>query len=161
MGTSPYFNFASLIALLAALAFSLPFVVRLAEMFGIDRSFGIFVTLATMIVALAFVVVRNRVRHKERILARIAQIKTQIEKKPQELTSYSYQSDHLADLYLTLGKNQEALVAFREYLAVLEPLVESTESTEEAKDASEDLKSIHLKEKERVILAIERLTQDL
>jgi len=82
MGMSPYFNFASLIALLAALAFSLPFVVRLAEMFGVDRSFGIFVTLATAIVALAFVVVRNRVRHKERILARVAQIQTQLEEKP-------------------------------------------------------------------------------
>ncbi len=150
MGTSPYFNFASLIALLAALAFSLPFVVRLAEKLGIDRSFGILVTLAAAFVALAFVFIRNRLRHKERIVSRIGQIRTQIEKKPSDVASYSYQSDHLADLYLTLGQKSEALGAFEEYLKVLEA------NLKERDEASE-----HLKEKDRVILAIERLTQDL
>lgn len=149
MGTSPYFNFASLIALLAALAFSLPFVVRLAEKLGIDRSFGIVVTLATALVALAFVVIRNRLRHKERIVSRIAQIQTQIDKKPSDVASYSYQSDHLADLYLTLGQRTEALAAFQDYLKVLEGSLKADDTSE------------HLKEKDRVILAIERLSQDL
>ncbi len=144
MGTSPYFNFASLIALLAALAFSLPFLVRLAEKFGIDRSFSILVTLATAIVALAFVVVRNRLRHKERILARIAQIEAQIEDAPEKAASYSYQSDHLADLYLTLGQKQKAVDAFERYLQIVE-----------------DQQVEEKREKERVIIAIERLKKDL
>jgi len=155
MGTSPYFNFASLIALLAALAFSLPFVVRLAEMAGLNRSFGILVTLAAAIVAFAFVVVRNRLRHKERIVARIAQIQSQRKANPSELSSFSYQSDHLADLYLTLGKKQEALVTFQEYLKLLEQQNDS-----HSEDNSED-NSEHIKEKERVILAIEHLAQDV
>lgn len=151
MGRSPYFNFASLIALLAALAFSLPFIVRLAEKFGIDRSFGIFVTLATALVALAFVVIRNRLKHKERILARIAQIQTQIEERPDEIESYSYQSDHLADLYLTLGQNKEALDSFEAYLNILNSLKDS----ENASNAEQQ------KEKERVILTLQRLKQEL
>ena len=154
MGTSPYFNFASLIALLAALAFSLPFVVRLAEKLGVDRSFGIVVTLAAALVALAFVLIRNRLKHKERIVTRIAQIQQQIDKSPSDLTAYSYQSDHLADLHLTLGQNQEALDVFQAYLKLLE---EAENQQKNNSDEHYEANSEQLKEKERVILAIERL----
>jgi len=58
-------------------------------------------------------------------------------------------------LYLTLGKNQEALGAFQDYLRLLEEKTGINDQyQEESNDASE-----HIKEKERVILAIERLVQ--
>ena len=161
MGTSPYFNFASLIALLAALAFSLPFAVRLAENMGIDRSFSIFVTLAAAIVALAFVVVRNRLKHKERIVARIKQIQLQIEANPSEKASYSYQSDHLADLYLTLGQHKEALSTFESYLELMTSSSSTASKNTASKDKASDEDAEHQKEKERVILAIKRLKQEL
>ena len=58
-------SYAALLALLAALAFTLPFLARLAENIGIPRSYGIIVTLALGIVLATYAWLRWHLRNED------------------------------------------------------------------------------------------------
>ena len=58
-------SYATLLALLAALAFALPFMARLAERLGLARSQGIFVTLALSLVVATYGWLRWRLRYED------------------------------------------------------------------------------------------------
>lgn len=58
-------SYATLLALLAALAFALPFLARLAERLGLARSQGIFLTLALSLVVATYAWLRWRLRDED------------------------------------------------------------------------------------------------
>jgi len=111
-------NYAALIALLAALAFSLPFLVKLAESAGVARSTSVIITLTTAVLALAFIVIRGRIRRRQAIEARIEAIGRQRQAAPHDPEAFFLHGDHLGDLLLTLGRLREALAAFTAYRQV-------------------------------------------
>lgn len=110
-----FMNYASLIALLAALAFSLPFLVKLAERVGISRGFGMMVTLAAGFFILAWLLLRERIKRQELLQEQIATIKQQINSNPNDPAAYYFSHKHLGDLYILLGNKLAALDAFTAY----------------------------------------------
>lgn len=111
-------NYAALIALLAALAFSLPFLVNLAEQAGIARNTGVITTLTAAVLVLAFIVIRGRMQRRQAIEARIEAIGRQRQAAPLDPESFFMHGDHLGDLLLTAGRPREALAAFTAYRQV-------------------------------------------
>jgi hypothetical protein len=111
-------NYAALIALLAALAFSLPFLVNLAENAGVPRSTSVITTLTAAVFTLAVIVVRGRIRRRQAIEARIEAIGRQRQAAPHDPEAFFLHGDHLGDLLLTLGRTREALAAFVTYRQV-------------------------------------------
>ena len=112
-------NYASLIALLAAISFTLPFLVTLAENAGVPRGFSIVTTLAGATFALAWVWVRSRVLRRTALEERVAVIERQRAETPGP-EAFFLHGDHLGDLLLTLGRPSEALAAFEAYKRVAE-----------------------------------------
>ncbi|MBS3933396.1 MAG: hypothetical protein KGZ35_03485 [Truepera sp.] len=111
-------NYAALIALLAALAFSLPFLVNLAEQAGIARNTGVITTLTAAVLVLAFIVIRGRMQRRQAIEARIEAIGRQRQAAPHDPEAFFMHGDHLGDLLLTVGRLREALAAFTAYRQV-------------------------------------------
>lgn len=111
-------NYAALIALLAALSFSLPFLVNLAERAGIARSTGVISTLTAAVLALAFIVIRGRMQRRQALEARIEAIGRQRQAAPHDPEAFFMHGDHLGDLLLTVGRLREALAAFTAYRQV-------------------------------------------
>lgn len=111
-------NYAALIALLAALAFSLPFLVNLAEQAGIARNTGVITTLTAAVLVLAFIVIRGRMQRRQAIEARIEAIGRQRQAAPLDPEAFFMHGDHLGDLLLTVGRPREALAAFTAYRQV-------------------------------------------
>ncbi|MEZ4607135.1 MAG: hypothetical protein R2865_10165 [Deinococcales bacterium] len=66
-------NYAALLALLAALAFTFPFLVRLAEQVNIPRSYSIVVTLAVTLFLALYIFVRDRVIWRQKLEEQIGQ----------------------------------------------------------------------------------------
>lgn len=113
-------SYAALIALLAALTFTMPFLVDLAEHAGVPRGFGIVTTLVAAIFAIAWITVRSRVQRRQAVEARMQAIRDRIKERPQDPTAFYRHGDHLGDLLLTLGRVSEALRAFEAYRRVAE-----------------------------------------
>lgn len=111
-------NYAALIAILAALAFALPFLVRLAEGAGVPRGFSMMTTLAAAIFALAWVIVRSRVMRRSAVEERVGLIEAQRLASPESPEAFFLHGEHLGDLLLTLGRQREALAAFEAYRRV-------------------------------------------
>lgn len=109
-------NYAALIAILAALAFALPFLVSVAERIGIPRGYGIVTTLVTVIFVTAWIVIRQRVQTRTAIEERVAAIERERAARPDDPNSFYLYGDHLGDLYLTLGRTRDALTAFETHL---------------------------------------------
>jgi hypothetical protein len=105
-------NYASLIAVLAALAFTLPFLANLATMFGIARGTSIVTTLAAAIFVTAWIVIRQRAQHHSAIEERIEAISRQRAASPHDPHSFYLYGDHQGDLLLTVGRPADALEAF-------------------------------------------------
>ncbi len=108
-------NYASLIALLAALAFSLPFFVKLAQRAGIPRGFSMVTTLAIGIFMLSWFLVRDRIKRRESLQAQIGIIQDQIHKNPNDPTAYYLSEKHLGNLLLACGNKVAAFEAFITY----------------------------------------------
>ncbi len=108
-------NYAALIALLAALAFALPFLVSLAENAGVPRGFSMMTSFAAAVFALAYIVIRSRVIRRQALEERVAEIQQQRTVNPNDLEAFLLHGDHLGDLLLTLGRQREALDAFEAY----------------------------------------------
>lgn len=113
-------SYAALIAILAALAFTMPFVVELASHLGVPRGLGIISTLSMAVFGLAWLIVGSRVRRRQRIEACIEAIQEQRRDAPGEPQAFFLEGEHLADLLLKLGHYSEALNCFEAYQAVLE-----------------------------------------
>lgn len=124
-------NYASLIAILAALSFSLPFLVNLATRAGIPRGYGITTTLAAAVFVLAWIFVRSRVRRRLAIEERITLINRQRAASPDSPDAFYLQGDHLGDLLLTLGRQREALDAFETHHQLAERIGEDTSRLEQ------------------------------
>ena len=140
-------NYAALLALLAVLAFTLPFLVRIAENAGLPRGYSILTTLASAIVVLAWVLLRGHMRKQALLRERVEHIYRQLRDSPQTPQSYYYADDHLGDLLLSLGNTQEALEVFRNYLQLLETQGSDLEGHREAR--------------EKVRKAVQRLQRDV
>lgn len=138
-------NYAALIALLAALAFTLPFLARLAENAGIPRGFSMMTTLAAGVFALVWVIARGRIQRRLAVEERIVMINRQRAEAPHSPEAFSLHGDQLGDLLLTLGRQREALAAFEAYEAI-------------AKSAGEDVTAVQqVARKLRLELGEERL----
>lgn len=146
-------NYAALIALLAALAFTFPFLVNLAEELGVPRGFSIMTTVAAAIFLIAWGVVRSRVERRQILEERIAAIHTKRRAASGDPAAFLSYGEHLGDLLIEVGRPREALRVFEAYKRVLERAgrdahgeeVEATETViaalrlelaEEEKDAS-------------------------
>ena len=123
-------NYASLIALLAAISFTLPFLVTLAENAGVPRGFSIVLTLAGALFALTWVWVRSRVLRRTALEERVAAIEHQRAETPERPEAFFLHGDHLGDLLLTLGRPSEALAVFEAYKRVAEQAGREVGSTE-------------------------------
>lgn len=108
-------NYAALLAMLAAISFTLPFLVALAEDAGIPRGYSIVTTLAAVVFALGWVLIRYRINRRQRIEARIEKIQERRSASPCNPESYLLHGDHLGDLLLSLGRKEDALKAFESY----------------------------------------------
>lgn len=113
-------SYAALLALLAALTFTMPFLVDLAERAGLPRGYGIVTTLTAAVFALAWITVRSRVQRRHEIEARIQAIRERLRERPYDPKAFYLHGDHLGDLLLTLGRTEEALRAFESYKRVSE-----------------------------------------
>ncbi len=111
-------NYASLIALLAALAFSLPFLVKLAQRAGIPRGFSMITTLAVGVFTLSWLLLHERIKRRELWQVQIDVIREQILKDPLEPTAYYLSEKHLGDLLLACGDKASALEVFTSYQEV-------------------------------------------
>ena len=108
-------NYASLIALLATLAFSLPFLGKLAQRSGIPRGFSMVTTLAIGIFALSWLLVRGRIKRYESLQEQIGFIQNQVHKNPKDPTAYYFSEQHLGDLLLACGDKAAAFEVFTTY----------------------------------------------
>ena len=108
-------NYAALLALLAALAFTAPFLVNIAALLGLPRSLGMVMTLAGATFLLGWRVVRERVRRREQLEARIGTLKARLNRAPGDPESYFLAGEHLGDLLAQAGRPREALRVFETY----------------------------------------------
>ena len=112
-------NYAALIALLAALAFTLPFLVNLAEELGVPRGFSIMTTLAVATFLIAWGVVRGRVERRQMLEERITEVQAKRRTSDDPAAFLSY-GEHLGDLLTEVGRPREALRVFQAYKRALE-----------------------------------------
>ncbi len=111
-------SYAALLALLAALAFGLPFLVSLAENVGFPRSYGILATLALTVVASSYAWLRWRLRDQDEPL--------EPPLEPGVLPTEPYIPGFFfaggvfrGEQFLAQGQKQEALQIYRAYQAIL------------------------------------------
>ena len=112
-------NYAALLALLAALAFTAPFLVRLASLLGIPRALGIVTTLVGAVFLLGWLVVQGRVERTEQLEARISVLQTRRSRAPHDPESYFLAGEHLGDLLAQVGRPREALRVFEAYARLI------------------------------------------
>lgn len=112
-------NYAALLALLAALAFTAPFLVNLASRLGIPRALGIVTTLVGAVFLLGWLLVRERVERSEQLEARISTLQTRRSRAPYDPESYYLAGEHLGDLLVQVGRPREALRVFEAYARLL------------------------------------------
>lgn len=112
-------NYAALLALLAALAFTAPFLVNLASLLGVPRALGMVMTLAGAVFLLGWLLVRERVERREQLEARIGTLKARLGRAPGDPESYVLAGEHLGDLLAQVGRPREALKVFEAYSRVL------------------------------------------
>ena len=112
-------NYASLIALLAALAFSLPFLVKIAQRAGIPRGFSMVTTLAIGLFILAWLLMHDRMRKRELLKVQIGIVKEQILRNPLDPIAYYLSEKHLGDLLLACGDKSAALEVFMSYQKIV------------------------------------------
>lgn len=108
-------NYAALLAILAALAFTAPFLVNLASFLGLPRALGIVTTLTGALFLLGWLLVRGRVERQQRLEERIAALQTRRNRAPSDLESYFLAGEHLGDLLVQVGRPREALRVFEAY----------------------------------------------
>ena len=108
-------NYAALLALLAALAFTAPFLVNLASQLGIPRALGIVTTLVGAVFLLGWLLVRERVERQQRLEARISTLEARRNRAPHDPESYFLEGEHLGDLLAQVGRPREALRVFEAY----------------------------------------------
>lgn len=121
-------NYAALLALLVFLSFSLPLLVRLAEMVGVPRGLGVVTTLVIAAFLLGWVVIRWRVRRRLAVETRIAEVVKARAERPDDLSAFYSQGEHVGDLLLFLGREREALAEFEAHLLVAERTEQDGES---------------------------------
>lgn len=113
-------NYAALLALLAALAFTAPFLVNLASRLGIPRALGIVTTLVGAVFLLGWLVVRERVERVEQLEVRINTLQMRRSRAPHDPESYFLAGEHLGDLLAQVGRPREALRVFEAYARLLQ-----------------------------------------
>lgn len=113
-------NYAALLAMLAALAFTAPFLVNLASQLGLPRALGIVTTLVGAVFLLGWLLVRERVERQQRLEARIAALRARRSRTPGDPESYFLAGEHLGDLLVQVGRPREALRVFEAYNRLLE-----------------------------------------
>lgn len=113
-------NYAALLALLAALAFGLPFLVNLASQLGLARGYGIVSTLAGALFLLGWLVVHERVVRHQHLEARISALQARLSRAPHDPESYFLAGEHLGDLLAQVGRPREALRVFEAYERLLQ-----------------------------------------
>jgi len=119
-------NYAALLALMVALTFSFPFLVRLAEKVNIPRSYSMVATLVITLVVLLYRFIRKRVIWQQYFEEQVSFIESQLAQRPQDYEAFfdvreqSFDSlgSHLADIYLNLGKKEYALKVLKRYMAL-------------------------------------------
>jgi hypothetical protein len=111
-------NYVALIALLAALAFTLPLLVKLTEAAGLARGVGVVGTLVVAAVVLLWLWLGGRRQRRRLLKERVAAIKRQRARAPEDPTAFLEAGDHLSELLLQLDRPKEAREAFSAYLEV-------------------------------------------
>lgn len=110
-------SYAALLALLSALAFALPFLVRLAEGAGIPRSYGIAVTLAVITVAATYLWLRWRLRDQDALDALEPGV---LPSEPYVPGFFFEGGTFRGERLRQQGQPREALAVYRAYQAILE-----------------------------------------
>lgn len=123
-------NYAALLALLAALAFVLPFLVNLAEGLGVPRGFSIMTTLAAAVFLVAWGVVRERVTRRQELEERIAEVQRKCRASSGDPAAFLSRGEHLGDLLIEVGRPREALRVFDAYRRALLAAERSTHDIE-------------------------------
>lgn len=123
-------NYAALIALLAALAFTFPFLVNLAEELGVPRGFSTITTGAAAVFLVAWGVVRSRVERRQILEERITEIQAKRRTASGDPAAFLSYGEHLGDLLIEVGRPREALRVFESYRRVLERAGQDTQATE-------------------------------
>lgn len=119
-------SYATLLALLAALAFGLPFLVTLAEHVGIPRSYGIAVTLALALVVSVYAWLRWQLRDQDQGEAPPAEPGV-LPTEPYVPGFFYHQGIFRGETLLAQGQREEALQVYRAYQAILERQGEARE----------------------------------
>jgi hypothetical protein len=113
-------NYAALLALLAALAFGLPFLVNLGSQLGLPRGYGMVTTLAGALFLLGWLLVRERIERQQQLEGRISALKARRDRAPHDPESYFLAGEHLGDLLAQAGRPREALRVFEAYSRLLQ-----------------------------------------
>ena len=107
-------NYAGLLALAAALSFTLPFVVGVAERAGLPRSYGISVTLALVVFFAMWLYIRWRQKNPEDVLPDV----THLPNEPY-VDIFFLDGVFQGERLLEQGRDAEALQVYRAYRNVL------------------------------------------
>lgn len=111
-------NYAALLAVLVVLGLALPALVRFAERAGVPQGRSIGFALAGAAAVLAWHLIRERVHAARGAREKVERIRAQISADPDSPQAYFTNNEHLGDLLLRLGRDDEALAAFDAYLAL-------------------------------------------
>lgn len=108
-------NYAALLALLSAIAFAFPFIVRIAERIGVPRSYSIVVSLALLIFGLAWLYIRWRMATPEPA----EPTPSRLPHEPFEPNIFFQEDVFLGERLSQEGRYEEALRTYEAYRAIL------------------------------------------
>jgi len=124
-------SYATLLALLAALAFALPFMARLAERLGLARSQGIFVTLALSLVAATYGWLRWRLRYEDSEVALMNDLEPGVLPEEPYIPEFFFQDGVFqGERLIAQGHDDAALKMYEAYRALLKRQGQATDEVD-------------------------------
>jgi len=124
-------SYATLLALLAALAFALPFMARLAERLGLARSQGIFVTLALSLVAATYGWLRWRLRYEDSEVALMNDLEPGVLPEEPYIPEFFFQDGVFqGERLIAQGHDDAALKMYEAYRALLKRQGQTTDEVD-------------------------------
>ena len=124
-------SYATLLALLAALAFTLPFLARLAERLGLARSQGIFLTLALSLVVATYAWLRWRLRDEDAEAALRAELEPGVLPEEPYIPDFFFQDGVFqGERLIAQGHHDAALKMYEAYRALLKRQGQTTDEVD-------------------------------